>query len=649
MLGRVGAVALLLVAHVTPSLATLRPLITSGVRGPDGRVIATIDIPVARSTDDVLFTGTSSALRRRTLDGGSEPLLSTGDRLPAPLNGTINQITGAAGNGLHIALTAMLDDSTVDGAVFRLVDGTLVPVDLERAPSRLSVNASGDLVYATSRYVFQHRLADAAPTQLLDVRTSPLRTARLEGIAIANDRRIALAIRSGARGGGIFLWTESGGFVAVAQAGERTPAGGTFLDFRRSSVGFDADGSLGFRVRTDADTPPGGFVYRDGIISVGSTTAGSSTLELIDTTQLYRLRQRQLSIIIGPDTVVDAIGPITSFEAYGFVDDHVVVRTATPDGTTILLDHSERGLKKLLAQGDVLGGGTVDLSQTIEPVLPDLVPILLPDGHTRAAGVSLRPDGAVHVDFLVPERVSINQQPVDLFGPGRAGRRAAFTNGTLPDGRLGLFVTRGERAFLLATADPQFPDMSPLVVGTAARAIVQVGSRIHYWDGNVRHSPQFVLDTSHPLPDGRRLANVDELIDSPAGLYLAGTLVDEAQERTLVRIRGHRVRRVAVTGADVKGGGTVGSSFTAVRNRRPLSVFGSVVRPGVSEPQLALLESTRRGWRPLFVGGESTPFGDPGPPEPERFESAGSSFVAVDAGELPAPVRWVLYAVDGRQ
>src|SRR5207245_2025300 len=153
-----GVVALAIVGVVLlatdPGRAATEVLVMTGDAAVDGARLDSISAPSAGG-DTVIFLGGTSAVLT-TSGGASTVVARTGDPLPAPLDGTFNQLSSrvAINDDGVVAFGATLNSRLATDGVFLLERGGLVPVtDGATLVSGevADLNRQGDVLYTIRR------------------------------------------------------------------------------------------------------------------------------------------------------------------------------------------------------------------------------------------------------------------------------------------------------------------------------------------------------------------------------------------------------------------------------------------------------------------------------------------------------------------
>src|SRR5262249_48363243 len=151
-----------------PGVATSGPTVA-------GIGIARLARPQGSVGAPVFFLGTSTTLRVPDGSGGFTTLLKTGDALPAPLHGTVNEITQAVVAGDLVGIRADTNGPDAADAILLVEGGALRPavVISPSDPSAIltfAMNARGDLVYHTRNQsageVYVRPQGNAAPIKV---------------------------------------------------------------------------------------------------------------------------------------------------------------------------------------------------------------------------------------------------------------------------------------------------------------------------------------------------------------------------------------------------------------------------------------------------------------------------------------------------
>ncbi|TMA51100.1 MAG: hypothetical protein E6J75_19040 [Deltaproteobacteria bacterium] len=161
----IAIVGVLLVASDLGRAAT-EVLVMTGYGAADGTHLDSISAPAAGGDTAIFLGGTSAVLTAS--DGVSTVVARTGDRLPAPLDGTFNRLASrvALNDDGVIAFAASLNSRLATDGVFLFERGGLVPVfDGATLVSAnvADLNRRGDLLYGAGRslWLWSHATRNA--------------------------------------------------------------------------------------------------------------------------------------------------------------------------------------------------------------------------------------------------------------------------------------------------------------------------------------------------------------------------------------------------------------------------------------------------------------------------------------------------------
>jgi hypothetical protein len=395
---RAAAVALL---ATSAWAADVRVLATTGVR-IDGFGLAGIEQPVGLRADDVIFRGvrTSVELAGRTF--------ASGDPLPAPLTGTIEEIQQGASASHFGAFVTAANGPDVAWAIF-FVEGTGVTplVTIGGAEGRslgaLTMNARGDVAYNvvgpkggtlfvrtratgestaimeegdTSSTLRGFTMDDAGAVAWMDSRgrvfhwdkAHGIRTAGLNrrGRALVGPRRaVALHPTYGlafATRDALMKWDPGSDAQPYPVLQRRANVGGTVIRRFYGDVGFLDDGSISVGVR------PGKYVCT-GAPPVACTSRGKAgSGEAVPPRRqagVFRRSSGSTEAVVRPGDVLrgdgqleDVVGDAVSATTVAFV--------ATLSDQRKLLGRSRDGLLETLAvDGQRVRGLTLELGTTV--------------------------------------------------------------------------------------------------------------------------------------------------------------------------------------------------------------------------------------------------------------------------------------------
>jgi len=263
--GRRPAAAALLVLAATVANAggpPLRVLASSGMVVGD-LPVARFMRPIAIAPGRVVFRGLGTVLHV-SVDGVERTLLRTGDPLPAPLEGTLNEIVDVATSPSgRVAVVA--DANSVEAAELILIgDGAPpVPVVVNSAATDpgivgVAINAGDDIVYWTGAALFV-RLHGSATSETIGAVGGKGRL-RLRPLIAAGPE--ATWMTEGARGG-LWYWSPGAGTMTIAETGVAGPLGSS-VRFRRSGklrLGLALHPTAGVAFTARAGSADGAFLW----------------------------------------------------------------------------------------------------------------------------------------------------------------------------------------------------------------------------------------------------------------------------------------------------------------------------------------------------------------------------------------------------
>lgn len=377
----------------------IRVLATSGAIVSD-LPIATFERPSTLPGGRVVFRGVSTeTLSNR--DGTDRPYLRTGDPLPAPLDGTVNEIIDVSFNADTVAVAADVNSTAATNVV--LIDnGTgLVPFVTNTDDAQLAgvvLNTAGDLLYWASPTLLI-RQAGAGASQTIGTigeqpplrpilgdgptavwiagREGPLsywtpasgaltiatgrfrRTNRLR-LGLALDVRFGVAfirpISEASSVSGAFLWSNSTR-TTTTLARLNDPVGDRTISRFHGPIEFLDDGSVAFEVDLRGRRPSlqrhKWVLAHDGTLAVTTSLGRArSHMPVERRGALFAVDGTTVSPLIRPGDPIAGGGTVASVEAHAAGEDGVVAIVTTDEGGEILVRRDGRQLVPL-ETGDI--------------------------------------------------------------------------------------------------------------------------------------------------------------------------------------------------------------------------------------------------------------------------------------------------------
>lgn len=480
-MGRLPGLAAVLIAAGVAGAADVRVLVTSGTTA-DGLGIARIEQPHGVTGAAVFFLGTGTSLTVSDSSGARTTLLKTGDPLPAPLRGTVNEITQASAAGDLVGILADTNGPDAADAILLIEGGVLRPVVVvgpsDAADIRaFALNARGDLVYRTRHQatgeIYALPQAGGGTVKLGDTpRTMPRRIpepvidesggaawatsdavyhwdqahgVRLVagGVKFVTPRRGASALAIHETFGvavlsrdAITVWSSDSGLATVlARRGDQVGKG-KISGF--TSVGFLDDGSVVFGVRGPRigrylRASGGMLIPSDG---PGRFTAGSA-MKLERSTAIFRAGRNVITAVVRPGDVIPRVGSITDITTH-VVRRHTVTFLADVDGRRVVARWRDGTIRPLVADGQKIGSDEITLSGTAVDVRGRAAAVAAGDAvvvvaRDNAGLRSIRAPRGKRFDGFELQRLLFAAR--GLLVLAQAGK----------DARGGLFIARGRR------------------------------------------------------------------------------------------------------------------------------------------------------------------------------------------------------------
>lgn len=418
------ALRALVVLASTAVAADVRILTTSGT-AIDGVGVAAIEDVQATTRHAAVFRATNTVA---TVGGVT---FATGDRLPAPLDGTIETVKQGVVAGDLAAVLVLISGTAASSAIITIENGIASPlVWFARADrttiGRFAMNTTGDIVYQT------HTAGDGGTIRLRSRASGATTTIAGPGKALATLRGLVMDDTGAAawidRGGYVVYWSQAGG-LDVVSSGRGTPTpldaspialdasfglafvtremaarwrpgdeatiplayrrmgvGGIFVNRLLGDIGFHDDGTIALRVHAKAQSD---YLCFSDVIEPCDTQGRSSAGTAVPPRRshaVFRLNGTTTPIV-RPGDIVPGAGALTDVTAHFADGDMITVAGVLDDGRDVLA-RWRHGALAPLATSD-----TVDLSRPIYDagragVLMDTAgqfPALLvePDGSTR--------------------------------------------------------------------------------------------------------------------------------------------------------------------------------------------------------------------------------------------------------------------------
>jgi hypothetical protein len=370
---------------------------TAGADGPPARVLASSgsvvdDFPIARfvgpaapADGRVVFRGVTTLLHV-TEDGSERTILRTGDALPAPLSGTVNEIVDAAVNARGtLAVAADVNSPGSTGAILLRDGGIVTPVAVDAGDpgfTGVAIEGAADLLYWDGTGVFVRRAA-GTPEMIggLAGRKLRLRPLLADGpaaawiaggagltgdvsfwspdsgtvvfsqgnlgssatvrLGLALDPRFGVAFTARTTSAtGAFLWSVRTRTTSIlARVGGRV--GDALITRFRGQIAFLEDGTVTFRANLGRGTPPlrrsAGWVHaKDGVLELTSkpvlAVVAGPTSRIESVGAVFAIDGGVARRLIGPGDRIAGGGTVASVESHAARDGGVAAVVTTEKG-----------------------------------------------------------------------------------------------------------------------------------------------------------------------------------------------------------------------------------------------------------------------------------------------------------------------------
>lgn len=607
---------------------------TARADGPPVRVLASSgtvvgDAPIARFDRPgemldgrIVFRGVSTAVVVER-DGIEHPYLRTGDVLPAPLDGTVNEIVDVAANVQGTIVVAADVNSNAATGVILLDEGAgpspVVTSSDDPEPVGLAINAANDLLYWTTA-ALSVRLAAAGSSQTIgtlagrrlrlrpllddgpraawmvdkpgalsywspDSGTIPIAAGRFRrsgrarpGLAL--DGRFGVAYVRPGSVDGAFLWSVSSRTTStLARLKDRV---GDRSIFRfRGPIAFLDDGAVAFEADLRGARKP--RILRTYVRAKDGTLALTDPplkppvigphLRLDRRAALFSVDGTGVTPLVRPGDPIDGGGTVASVESHAARNDRVAAIVTTEDGREVVV--RRRGTHLVpLEQPDSLGSGLLYVTRRTTVVLGDELVLV---GRRRL--VTLEPPKERPADAFAARAVAVGGDR--LFALGMLGECD------------GIFIVRRRRLAHVLTAG---------VTETCRRRA--------------------------------RLAIIDAIAASSRQLVAIGGEGDARRGLYLVRRRG-----ITRLGSDI-GGTSLDPLAVALAGERPIFVADSPQDPSLRQLFIAGTPAPT----PLLREGDPTAVGDVHFDPSDVFGGPAENEVLVTATVRGSGVRRALVA-----